>query len=38
MDQQSLFPLTVRPTTRAIADAVRGGGAAGAPECRAQGG
>jgi DNA repair photolyase len=31
MNQQSLFPLTVRPTTRAIADAVRGIGAAALP-------
>jgi DNA repair photolyase len=31
MNQQSLFPLTVRPTTRAIADAVRGVGAAALP-------
>jgi DNA repair photolyase len=31
MNQQSLFPLTVRPTTRAIADAVRGVGPAALP-------
>jgi DNA repair photolyase len=31
MEQQNLFPLTIRPTTRAIADAVRGVGAAALP-------
>jgi len=31
MNQPSLFPLTVRPTTRAIADAVRGTGASALP-------
>ena len=31
MNQPSLFPLTVRPTTRAIADAVRGTGACALP-------
>ncbi len=34
MQQQSLFPLTIRPTTRAIADAVRGVGSAALPSAQ----